>query len=292
MHRQLPELRFVGLCHEIASLRHHLPKILDTPCENLRYRAAGLNHFRVLLEVSYRDTGRDAYPDIREKAPAFFDKLPDLGSVIRLLLESRAGSTPGSEPALRPGARSWAERGLFRVLLETFGYMPITTDSHLGEYVQWAHDVVDHKGILDFYTYYKQWTQRSRPAIEMRLSERVVPIMEAILTDERYEEAAVNVPNAGFIEQLPEFIVVEVPAMIDSSGVQGIALGELPSGFAGLLRNQVAVHDLTAEAIIHRSRDLALQALLVDPVIDAFGATEQMLDTMIELQVDYLGYLE
>ena len=43
--------------------------------------------------------------------------------------------------------------------------MPITTDSHFGEYLQWAYDVVDHKGILDFYTYYKQWTLRNNPEI-------------------------------------------------------------------------------------------------------------------------------
>ena len=49
----------------------------------------------------------------------------------------------------------WAERGLFKVILEKFGYLPITTDSHFGEYIQWAHDAVDHSGILDFYMFYK-----------------------------------------------------------------------------------------------------------------------------------------
>jgi hypothetical protein len=31
----------------------------------------------------------------------------------------------------------WAERGVFRVLLERFRYLPITTASHIGEYLQW-----------------------------------------------------------------------------------------------------------------------------------------------------------
>ena len=218
--------------------------------------------------------------------------LPDLGGVIRQLLEAEAGSTPGSEPALRAGANKWAERGVFKVLLEKFGYLPITTDSHLGEYIQWAPDVVDHKGVLDFQTYYKQWIQELKPQIELKLSERVVPIMEGILDDTGAEEAAVNIPNNGFIDQLPDFIAVEVPAIIDKRGATGIPLGSLPIGFAGLLRNQVAIHDLTAEACLTGSKELVLQALLVDPVVDKVEAAEMMLNTMLDLQQEFLGYIK
>ena len=35
----------------------------------------GLNHFSVLLSARYKDSGRDAYPDILARAPAFFEKL-------------------------------------------------------------------------------------------------------------------------------------------------------------------------------------------------------------------------
>jgi alpha-galactosidase len=65
----------------------------------------------------------------------------------------------------------------------------------------------------------------------------------------------------------------------------------MPRGFGGLLANQVAVHDLTAQAIIDGSKDLALQALLVDPVVDRVGAAEPLIEKMIELQPEYLGYL-
>ena len=168
---------------------------------------------------------------------------------------------------------------------------PITTDSHIGEYLHWAHDVADHKGILDFYIYYKKWIHRGDPEIKKTRSERLVRIIEGMLGDERYEEAAVNVPNRGFIPQLPEFMVVEVPAHVDAAGVHGVTLDSMPKGFAGLLCNQVAVHDLTAEAIIQQSKELALQALLVDPVVDKVDAAADLLDMMISQQPDHLGYL-
>jgi alpha-galactosidase len=83
-----------------------------------------------------------------------------------------------------------------------------------------------------------------------------------------------------------------VPAVIDRKGVHAVPLGSLPKGFAGLLNNQVAVNDLTVEAALQGSRELALQALLVDPVVDDAAAAERVLETVLFYQKEYLGYLK
>jgi alpha-galactosidase len=69
-------------------------------------------------------------------------------------------------------------------------------------------------------------------------------------------------------------------------------LGRFPRGIAGLLRNQVAVHDLTAEAVLTQSKAAALQALLVDPVVHSVRAAEQTLEMMLRIQQRWLGYLQ
>ena len=69
-------------------------------------------------------------------------------------------------------------------------------------------------------------------------------------------------------------------------------MGQLPNGFLGLLRNQVGIHDLTAEAILQKSKALVLQALLVDPIVTRYHGIEAMLDTMIDYQGKWLGYLK
>jgi alpha-galactosidase len=321
VHRKYPDLRFIGLCHEIKSLKQHLPRILKTPLSDILFRAGGLNHFSILLEVKYRGSGKDAYPDVRARAPAYFKDMWNLEGIAGNLKE--AGSTSGSEPvmarngpvmarngpvmarngpvmarngpALRKGSRDWSERGLFKLILEKFGYLPITTDSHLGEYIHWAYEVVDHKGILDFFNWYKSYCSQKRTySIQTdHYEEQIVPIIEGILTDAGEEEAAVNLPNRGpLIDNLPEYLVVEVPAVVDRRGIHGIRLGSMPRGFVGLLSNQIAVHDLTAEAVLQQSRELALQALLVDPVVDSVRAAEQTLETILDLQEPYLGYLK
>lgn len=291
VHRRYPQARFIGMCHEIASLQRHLPILADTPWENLDTRAGGLNHFSVLLEATYRDTGRDAYPDILAKAPAYFERLPSLGAMLKYAKETGATSEDQAADAPADAHEAWPERRLFRAILEDFGLLPITTDSHLGEYVQWAWDAVDHKGILDFYTFYKGFLAHREPRIELKLTERVIPIIEGILTDAGYEEGAVNLPNAGLIPDLPDWLVVEVPGIVGAYGVRGVHLPDYPRGFLGLLQNQVAVHDMTAEAILSGSRAAVVQALLVDPVVDVYAPVRDLVATMLEAQADYLGYI-
>ena len=286
--RKFPTLSFTGLCHEIATLPDILTNSLGVPFEELATKSGGLNHFTILLEATHKATGKDAYPDIRRKVPAYLETLPELSD----LLKDRHNQTRND--AKFTGHR-FADRRLIMGVFEAFGYLPITTDSHFGEYIQWAQSVVDHKGILDFYNWYKAWSFTHAPEISPDGTgghERVIPIIEGIITDSGHEELAVNVLNDGLIENMLPDIVVEVPAIINKTGAHGIALGKFPKGIVGLFNNQAAAHDLTVEAALNGSRELALQALLVDPVVDRFDTAAPMLSLMIELQRPYLGYLQ
>lgn len=297
--RKYPDLRFIGLCHEIASLKRYLPAILDTPIENIAFRAAGLNHFSVLVEASYRDTGKNAYPEILEKAPSIFEWEPGCSDI--LSFARRTGTLLQTEGAAErftaevpESSRPWSDRTLFKKIIDHFGLLPITIDSHLGEYIPWAYDAADHQGILDFYTFYKLLLAQEAP--ELRLQdgphERVVPIMEAILDDTGMEEAAVNILNEGYIPDLPSSVAVEVPAYIGKDGATGIGFPDYPKGFGALLRNYTGTYDLTAEAVLQQKKDLVIQALLVNPVVDSVRRIPELVDVMIDRQSRWLDYLK
>jgi len=265
--KKYPDMKLIGLCHEISSLVVHLPRMLNTSFDRLKIRAGGLNHFSIMIEAMRRDTGEDVYPEIRRLTPEYFGKT--------------------------------SERGLFMALFHYFGYVPITTDSHLGEYVAWAQDTADHKGIIDFYTGYKQECMSYVVNPVKRITEgtqpeeywRVIPIIEGIETGDGHEELAVNMQNKGLIDCLPERVIVEVPATVDKGGVHGMKI-DMPSGFGALLSTRVGVLDMTVEAATTKSKRAALQALLVDPVVDSALAAEKTLDTILSFQSDYLGYLQ
>lgn len=294
VHRAYPGIKFIGMCHEIASLERHLPLILEQPRENIQYRAGGLNHFSVMTEVTYIDSGESAYDDVRARAEGYFGKQPGYSEILNASRQTgQAVDTEGwmdIDLSHITEVRPWSDRWLFKVILDRFGALPITYDSHFGEYIQWAQDCSDHRGIVDFYTYYRNYLGNVTPKIKTELHERVVPIMEGVITGSNYEEAAVNIPNAGFISDLPDWIAVEVPANVNSDGVHGISV-DVPAGVRGLLTNQVGVHNMTAEAILQKKKDLVIQALLVDPVVNVSKRIPEFVDHMIAEQSPWLDYL-
>ncbi len=294
VHRAFPDIQFVGLCHEIASLKRYLPPMIHKKLGDIDIVAGGLNHFSVLLEAKDKHTKENLYPEIRKKAKTFFKTVPSYGDYIRHLQEhGEFIETEGvTEMANISASREWSERRLFSFILDYFDVLPITSDSHFGEYISWGYDVVDHQGIMDFYKYYKSFLEQVKHSIELKIRERVAVIMGAIVSDESYIELAVNIPNDGYISELPQWIAVEVPARISKNGVEGMTLPTLPKPFAGLLFNQVAVHDMNAEAVLMRSKHAVVQSLLVDPVVDVCTHIKEMVDVMIDYQKEYLGYLQ
>ena len=104
-------------------------------------------------------------------------------------------------------------------------------------------------------------------------------------------EDAVNLPNNNYIDSLPNDIVVEVPALINKNGIHGQRLENYPSNFGSLLNNQASTIQLTTEAILNKSKHSVYLALLADPIVDNANSAEKMIDTMIEFQKEYLGYL-
>ncbi len=294
VHRRYPDLNFIGMCHEIASLARHLPPMLGVDPSEISYRAGGLNHLSVLTEISRVATGESAYDEVRAMAPEYFSRMPGYSEILAHTRQTgKSIDTEGWMDIATAGigqCRPWSDRWLFRDFLENFGVLPITTDSHLGEYIQWAHDCSDHRGILDFYTYYRNFLGSVTPSISHELRERVVPIIEGILTGNSYEEPAVNIPNRGFIRNLPDWLAVEVPAMVGRNGIDGIAV-DIPPGVLGLLCNQIGIHDMIANAVLEQSRELVVQALLVDPVVSASQRVPELVNHMISEQKPWLDYL-
>ena len=62
-----PTIRQVGLCHSVQGTAQELARDLDIPVEEIRYRAAGINHMAFYLKFEHRQADgsfRDLYPDL------------------------------------------------------------------------------------------------------------------------------------------------------------------------------------------------------------------------------------
>ena len=112
-------------------------------------------------------------------------------------------------------------------------------------------------------------------------SEGAIEIIEAMLTDSNFLWEAVNLPNRGTILGIPENAVVEFPALVSRSDFTPV------SEFA-LLRREVSTSQLSIDAVVHGDRQLALQSLLLDPVIDDLDLAEKVLDEILDMNKKYL----
>ena len=270
--RKFPKLQFIGLCHEYQHFLPQVARLLDTPIANLETRGGGLNHFGVLLDVKYKDTGKDAYPEIREKGVDFFSTMVGYDGF-----------------------------KLVASILEKFGYLPYTTDSHFGEYIHWAWEKADMPAVRQFYSAYKELLLQQRDQIVSKIQrgkgarlvkpdeENAIPIIEAMLSSDEHLEPSINIPNDGIITNLPSDLVVECPATISKDGIKGIHLGDLPKGIAALLRHQASVQDIAVESILQESKDLLMQALLVDPCVGTTRQAERILEHLLKVEKDSIS---
>lgn len=264
---QLTGVGAVGLCHGVLQARESIARILGRDLADLDIVTGGINHFFWALKVRDEGSGEDLYPILRERAPGL---IPPLA----------------------------------RRMLELFGYYTFPSDDHIGEYLSFAHEYLKPRwpygreskpvprsatGDLDWRDDYLTGKRAVDKELVEPSAEIGVDIIADVLEGEGSWEPAVNVPNAGgYIENLPRDGVVEVPALVDSKGVHPLQVGPLPEPLAALCRPQITVQRLIVEAYRRRSRDLLLQALLLDPIVDSARRAEEMLDYMLDLQSDYL----
>ena len=240
--------------------------------ERLEIRAAGLNHFTWMLDLRDKLTGEDLYP---------------------LFAEQWALFEPGFEP-------------LTRRVYHAFGRFPMPGDEHLCEYLPWLSDPVTQpweKYEVSLYDWDLRDRQRDQERAEIAEmgagdldlehlrnveSEGALEVIENIVGAGNHYHLALNLPNQGYITNLPEDAIVEIPGLISGAGIHGIGVGPLPEAIAELCRREVTVARLCVDAAIHGDRQAALQCLLLDPVITDLDVAQQILDDYLLTYRQYL----
>ena len=258
-------IKAAGLCHGVFMGIDNVSRITGVAGDDIDVKAAGLNHFTWMLTINRKSTGEDLYPMVREKIDKGTFDLP-----------------------------------LTKQLYHKFGLLPNPSDDHIGEYLSYAGEIVGYEG-YDFVSADRAREELWEKLIAMANRERSIDeylarksgeiafdMVKAMATNENLLIEAVNIPNRGAITNLPSDAVVEVPAIVSASGVHALCVGDLPEGIAALCNTQIAVQKLAVEAAVTGSRELALQALLVDPVVDNMEAAEKCLDELLQVHAPYL----
>lgn len=254
----------VGLCHGIFMGRDDVARVMGLDSGTVEVWGAGLNHSQCLLQIRNRATGEDLYPLLRAKEKDY-------------------------DPAFAP---------LTRKLFRAFGYWMTCSDDHLGEYLAYGWEAgeegydfaADERGRVEFARRLDRVLAGDPlPAEWLEPSgERGAALIGAIIHDRKRELESGIVYNKGVIPNLPDDAAVEVPVVVDAAGVHPVSLGPLPDAVAKLLMMQVNVQQLAVEAAVRASKEIALQALLIDPVVNSADAAVKLLDELWELNRPYI----
>ena len=115
--------------------------------------------------------------------------------------------------------------------------------------------------------------------------------MEAIVTNKPYKIGG-NVLNTGLIDNLPPEACVEVPCLVDGSGITPCHVGRLPIQLAAMNMTHINVHLMTIEAARTKKKEDIYRAAMLDPHTAAELSIDdivKMCDDLLEAHGDYMA---
>ena len=282
-------IKTIGLCHSVQHTAHQLADDLGIDADTVEFRCAGINHMAFYLDFQQRQGKElvDLYPRIAERATVF--PMPTRGDV-----ERSDGGFDGLSDAVR------------YEMFKRLGYFVTESSEHFSEYVPWfiksgRSDLLDKFGIpLDEYPRRCERQIEGWETLRTRLENpearvRVVQSMEygsgIIHSMETGQSRVVygNVPNRGIISNLPDDCCVEVPCVVDASGITPTHIGALPPHLAALMQTNINVQSLTVEAVLTGKREHVYHAAMFDPHTAAELDLDQIWALVDELLAAHRG---
>jgi alpha-galactosidase len=256
-----PQKNVVGLCHSVQGTMELIAELCGVPVDEVTYFGAGINHQTFLYRLEHE--GESIYP----KLDRAIEANPDLLRRVRVDMYKR------------------------------LGYFPTESSEHSAEYSPWymRHDseierlripVADYVGRsaagVDEYEAVKVKLAAGEPFEVERSWEYASLIINSMETGEPCVIYG-NVRNTGLITNLPDGICVEVPCLVDRTGVSPTHVGDIEPQCAALNRTFSNVCDLTVRAILEGRRDHITHAAMMDPNTAATLTLDQIDALVAEL---------
>lgn len=271
------KIKTVGLCHSVQSCSYHLLKNLgmEDRLEGRTEKIAGINHMAWLLEIYDKD-GNDIYPEIRKRAKeknatekhddmVRFDYIDKLGYYCTESSEHNAEYNP------------FYIKSRYPEMIEEWN-IP------LDEYPRRCVEQIENWGKQ------KDEILADGKITHERTGEYASYIMEAIITNKPYKIGG-NVLNKRLIENLPEEACVEVPCLVDGSGITPCRVGSLPLQLAAMNSSNIYAQLLTIEAAVTGKKQYIYNAAMMDPHTGAelnIKDIISMVDELIEAHGEWM----
>ena len=262
---QATRVRSVGFCHSVQGTSMRLAKYVGVPYEEVSYWVAGINHQAWFLRFDWKH--QDAYPLLR-----------------------KAMEDP----------ETYAQDKVRFEIMRHFGYFVTESTRHMSEYVpyfrkrpelveEFAPPSARNRDASAWEqrrtTYFDQMRRQAsgeEPIEFNRTHEYCSYVVHSEVTNTPFRING-NVRNTGLITNLPAGCTVEVPCLVDATGIRPCYVGDLPPQLAGLNRTNVNVQELAVKAALEGNREVAYQAVQLDPLTAAVCSLKEIRQMTDEL---------
>lgn len=260
-------VKTIGLCHSVQVCSSGLLEELDIKAEGIVDKIAGINHMGWLLEIKDKD-GNDLYPLIREKA-ALKNKTEKHSDMVRFEYIKHFGYYCTESSEHNSEYNPLFIKSKYPELIEKYN---IPLDEYPRRCVKQINDWAKQKEEL--YAGGDVTHERSR--------EYASRIIEAMVTNTPYKIGG-NVINNGYITNLPKNACVEVPCMVDGTGINPTFIGELPAQLAAMNMTNINPQLLTIQAAVSCKKEDIYMAAMLDPHTAAELSTDDIVAMCDEL---------
>lgn len=249
--QRFTNVKTIGLCHSVQTCAYTILKELgmDEYIGRCTDTIAGINHMGWLLDI--RDPeGNDLYPEIRRRA---LEKNREKhGDMVRLEYIIRLGYFCTESSEHNAEYNPFFIKSRYPELIDQFciplDEYPRRCVKQIGDWKKQKEELMQDAARLD----------------HTRSNEYASRIMEAMVTNRPYKLGG-NVINNGLIDNLPSDACVEVPCLVDGSGITPCRIGRLPTQLAAMNITNINPQLLAIEAAVTRSRDKIYQAAMLEP---------------------------
>ncbi|MEB7811171.1 alpha-glucosidase/alpha-galactosidase [Staphylococcus xylosus] len=260
-------IKTVGLCHSVQVCTNDLLDSLDLPKDNIQSKIAGINHMAWLLEI--KQNGKDLYPEIKKRAKAKQKSKHD--DMVRFEILDKFGFYVTESSEHNAEYHPYFIKNLYPELIDDYNIpldeYPRRCIKQIEEWSQMRDDIVNDQSLT-----------------HQRSNEYGSYIIEAMETNKPFKIGGNVLNTGGLISNLPENAVVEVPCLVDASGVAPTYIGNLPEQLAALNRTNINTQLLTIEAALTNDKSKIYQAAMLDP----HTASELSIDDIIFLCDDLI----
>lgn len=260
-------IKTIGLCHSVQVCTNDLLDSLDLPKDNIQSKIAGINHMAWLLEI--KQNGKDLYPEIKKRAKAKQKSKHD--DMVRFEILDKFGFYVTESSEHNAEYHPYFIKNLYPELIDDYNIpldeYPRRCIKQIEEWSQMRDDIVNDQNLT-----------------HQRSNEYGSYIIEAMETNKPFKIGGNVLNTGGLISNLPENAVVEVPCLVDASGVAPTYIGNLPEQLAALNRTNINTQLLTIEAALTNDKSKIYQAAMLDP----HTASELSIDDIISLCDDLI----